>query len=271
MMFFKSGKLLYFALGIVFLGSALLTTFWDFPLKASALLFEFLLFFIFALLIAVFYTKKYNRLVESCLNSCDPQFFIEQMDSCLQNSGSWSKYSRIAQLGRSSALIAGGWFEVAIQELTQLDRSKFSRPAYGAQLGGLLNNLALAYRWGDDPASANAALNDLEQLLQNPDIHLNTRQQLQRHAVSRRYEAWLFEGQAQGAEEYFASALQVSATKMERVNNLFYLGWAQLINGKKEEAARTLQLVVSEAPKLFIAQRAREMLEQMRPDAPAQS
>lgn len=264
-MYFRSGKILYFSFTIVSLAIILCTAIWVSTFRSALILLEYIVFFGTALLIALSYNKRFNRLVLSYQEHCDPELFLEQMDSCLRQSRAWYRYYRVALIHRGSGLAACGRFEEAILELTTIDLEKLTRPRYAAQLGSILNCLATAYLWEGDDESADQALHDLEGLSQNTEVHPNVRQLLQKKAVTRRYEWGLLTGNAQGAEEYFSAMLQISTCTLERVRCTFYLGWAQLLSGKKEEAARNLQAVAEGAPKLFIAQRAREMLAQCRP------
>lgn len=268
-MFFRNGKLLYFSICAVFLAAILFATFWKSPFGITLTIWAFIAFIVAALRISLFYSKRFNRLVISYQEHCDPELLLEQMDACLRQSRAWYKYYRVALINRGSGLVACGRFEEAILELTTIDLEKLTHPQYAAQLGSILNCLATAYLWEGDYESADRALNDLEALAQNTEVHPNVRQLLQKRAVTRRYEWGLLAGKARGAEEYFAAMLQISSCTLERIKYTFYLGWSQILMGKKEEAARNLQMVTEGAPKLFIAQRAREMLAQSRPPVSA--
>ena len=263
-MYFRSGKILYFSFTIVSLAIILCTTFWVPTFRITLILLEYIVLFGTDLLIALSYNKRFNRLVLSYQEHCDPELFLEQMDSCLRQSRAWYRFYRVALIHRGSGLAACGRFEEAILDLTTIDLEKLTRPRYAAHLGSILNCLAKAYLWEGDDESADQALHDLEGLSQNTEVHPNVRQVLQKNTVTRRYEWGLLTGSAQGAEDYFSAMLQISTCTLERVTYTFYLGWAQLLSGKKEEAARNLQAVAKGAPKLFIAQRAREMLAQCR-------
>ena len=212
----------------------------------------FIVLFLFIMPVVMYYSIKLRKWLNILLVNCDPVTFIEMGNGFINN----KQYNQfIIKLNQSTGLIENGDFEQAKTMLLSFDLNAVEFKNIPTKLVYYCN-LFFCYLRLNQQDEAYEVYNQLKSIRITNHKQLEVKKNIELHYL-------LSQGQYDDCKQLLEREMNNCVTNSNYVNKLYCLAQIELEEGYVDSAKEKLTEVVQKGNKLYIAQQAKQRLEQL--------
>lgn len=233
-------------------------------------IFSFFFFALFVFIDAVYFNIQANKRVKKINNyydDCDAKTFTECYEKLFIKSKNDKRLETAVRISLSTGYISLGKYKEALDLLCDFC------PVFKNNRIGItnktvyLNNLIVIYRNLKKYEEAYDKLNELEQLMNNPDINSEQINLIEKiymnNKISLDIDNKPNKENLKYAENYFKDKLKISKSKVETVNFNYKLAYISEKLKNKKDALEYLNFVVENGKSLYIVNDAKKRIKEL--------